>query len=134
MKRNHFAASIAALVLLVTANPFVQAEQASGQGRAIITVLTKHNEVSPVVRPQDVSAKVDGKEAEVTGWAPFKAPNDKLELVLMIDSGARNLGRQFEEIKAFIQILNQGSKVAIGNMEHGPTAMAAPPPHHNNTA
>ena len=134
MKRNHFAASIAALVLLVAANPFVQAEQASGQGRAIITVLTKHNEVSPVVRPQDVSAKVDGKEAEVTGWAPFKAPNDKLELVLMIDSGARNLGRQFEEIKGFIQNLNPGTKVAIGYMENGRTAMAGPLTADHNQA
>jgi hypothetical protein len=134
MKRNHFAASIAAAVLLVTANPFVQGEQASGQGRAIITVLTKHNEVSPVVRPQDVSAKADGKEAEITGWAPFKAPNDKLELVLMIDSGARNLGRQFEEIKSFIQNLNPGTKVAIGYMENGRTAMAGPLSADHNRA
>src|ERR1700679_3518659 len=126
MKRNRFAASIAAAVLLVTVNPFAQGEPASGQGRAIITVLTKHNEVSPVVRPQDVSAKVDGKEAETTGWAPFKAPNDKLELVVMIDAGARNLGRQFEEIKSFIQNLSPDTKVAIGHMQNGHTAMAGP--------
>jgi hypothetical protein len=134
MKRNRFAALIAAAVLLVTVNPFAQGEPASGQGRAIITVLTKHNEVSPVVRAQDVSAKVNGKDAEITGWAPFKAPNDKLELVLMIDSGARNLGRQFDEIRSFVQNLNPGTKIAIGYMENGRTVMAGPLSADHNRA
>lgn len=126
MKQNRFAACMAAAVLLLASNTFAHGQNASGQGRAIITVLTKHNEVAPNVRQQDVSAKVNGKEAEVTGWAPFKAPNDKLELVVMIDAGARNLGRQFEEIKSFIQNLSPDTKVAIGYMQNGHTAMAGP--------
>jgi hypothetical protein len=134
MKRNCFAASMAAVVLLLASNTFAQAQNASGQGRAIITVLTKHNEVAPNVRQQDVSAKVNGKEAEITGWAPFKAPNDKLELVVMIDAGARNLGRQFEEIKSFIQNLSPDTKVAIGYMQNGHTAMAGPLSTDHNRA
>jgi len=134
MKRTRFAACMAVAVLLLTSNLCAGAQNASGQGRAIITVLTKHNEVAPNVKQQDVSAKVNGKEAEVTGWAPFKAPNGKLELIVMIDAGARNLGRQFEEIKSFIQNLSPDTKVAIGYMQNGHTAMAGPLSTDHNRA
>src|ERR1700684_4129552 len=57
---------------------------------------------------------------------PFKGPNDGLELIVLIDAGARNLGRQFDEMKQFVQNLNPDTKVAIGYMQNGYAAMAGP--------
>jgi hypothetical protein len=91
-----------------------------------VTILAKHNEVAPSIAQQDVSAKVNGKDAAITGWVPYKGPNDGMELIVLIDAGAHNLGRQFDEMKQFIQSLNPDTKVAIGYMQNGYAAMAGP--------
>lgn len=114
----------AAGALLVVATAFPQSD--NGSGRAVVTIFAKHNEIAPNIAQQDVSAKVNGKDAAIVGWAPFKGPNDGLELIVLIDAGARNLGRQFDEIKQFIQNLNPDTKVAIGYMQNGNAAMAGP--------
>jgi hypothetical protein len=114
-------------VLMVVAGALLLAAQAfaqnAGQGRAVITVFAKHSEVAPTVSQQDVSVKVNGKDSTVTSWAPFKGADDSLELVVLIDSGARNLGRQFEEMTHFIQGLGPHTKVAVGYMENGRAVM-----------
>jgi hypothetical protein len=115
---------IAVAAMLGVAPAFAQSD--NGSGRAVVTIFAKHNEVAPNVAQQDVSAKVDGKDAAITGWAPFKGPNDGLELIVLIDSGARNLGRQFDEMKQFVQNLNPDTKVAVGYMQNGYAAMAGP--------
>lgn len=124
MRNIRLAALIVALGLISTANAFSQNDKGQGQGRAIVTAMTKHNEVAPNITQQDVSAKINGKDAAITAWAPFKSADDSLELVILIDGGARNLGRQFEEIKAFVQGLGPNAKVAVGYMENGRAAMA----------
>jgi hypothetical protein len=82
--------------------------------------------VAPNVSQKDVGIKVNGKDSSVTGWTQFKGADDALELVVLIDSGARNLGRQFEEIRQFVQTLGPHTKIAVGYMENGRAAMAAP--------
>ena len=111
---------VVAGALLLAAQAFAQN---AGQGRAVITVFAKHSEVAPTVSQQDVSVKVNGKDSTVTSWAPFKGADDSLELVVLIDSGARNLGRQFEEMTHFIQGLGPHTKVAVGYMENGRAVM-----------
>jgi len=100
--------------------------QDTGHGRAVVTVLAKHNEVAPNIAQQDVSARANGKDAAVTGWTPFKGPDDGLELVLLIDSGARNLGRQLDEISHFLQGLAPHTRAAVGYMQFGHVEMAGP--------
>ena len=126
MKRTRLATCIAAGSLLLAIQSFAQDEKAPGQGQAVITILAKHNEVAPTVPPQDVSAKVNGKDSAVTGWQPFKGANDSLELVILIDAGARNIGRQIEEIEHFIQTQSPDTKVAVGYMQNGRAVMAGP--------
>ena len=123
MKKSGWAALTAAGALLFSSPAFAQN---TGQGRAIVTVFAKHSEVAPTVSQQDVSAKVNGKDAAVTGWAPFKGADEGLELVLLIDSGARNLGRQFDEITHFVQGLGPQTKIAIGYMANGRAVLANP--------
>jgi hypothetical protein len=103
-----------------------QALAQGGQGRAVVTILAKHTELVPTVAQQDVSIKVNGKESTVTAWAPFKSADDRMELILLIDGNARNLGRQFDEITHFIQGLGPGTRVAVGYMQNGAAVMASP--------
>jgi len=123
MKRIELAALTAAGLLLMASEAFAQS---TGQGRAVVTVFSKHSEVAPTIGQQDVSAKANGKDATLTGWAQFKGPTDGLELVVLIDSGARNMGREFEEIGHFVESLGPDTKVAIGYMQNGYVAMAGP--------
>jgi len=123
MKRIGLAALMAAGLLPMTAQAFAQS---IGQGRAVVTVFSKHSEVAPTIAQQDVSVKANGKDATVTGWAQFKGPTAGLELVVLIDGGARNMGREFEEIGHFVESLGPDTKVAIGYMQNGYVAMAGP--------
>jgi len=123
MKRTRIAAVLAVVVLAGASH--VNA-QATGQGRAVITVFSKHSELAPNVVQQDVSVKINGKDAEVTGWAPFKGADDALELVVLIDGGARNLGTQLDEISSFIQSLGPHTKVAVGYMQNGRAILTGP--------
>jgi hypothetical protein len=127
MKRIGLAIWMVAGALLMAAPAFAQSDKATGQGRAVVTIFAKHSEVAPNISQQDVSVKVNGKDSTVTGWAPYKGANDGLELVVLIDGGARNLGRQFDEIKDFVKGLGPHTKVAVGYMENGRAALASPP-------
>jgi hypothetical protein len=123
MKGTGFSAVLAVVVFV--AAPYASA-QSTGQGRAVITILSKHSEVSPNVVEQDVSAKVNGKDAVVTAWEPFKGADDALELVVMIDAGARNLGPQLNEITSFIQSQGPHAKTAIAIMRNGHAVLVSP--------
>lgn len=121
MKKTGLAALTVAGTLLLAG---LASAQNTGQGRAVVTVFAKHSEIAPTVSQKDVNIKVNGKDSTVTGWVPFKGPDDALELVVLIDGGARNLGRQFDEITHFVQGLAPNTKVAVGYMENGRAAMA----------
>jgi len=122
MTNSRLAPLLLAASLLTAAPALAQ----DAQGRAIITVLSKHSEVAPTVTQQDVSAKVNGKDASITAWAPFKGADDSLELVVLIDAGARNIGRQMDEMKGFLQSLGPHTRAAVGYMQNGTVALAGP--------
>jgi len=138
MGKQILAIWIAATALLIAAPAFPQsdvpsdkpsspASKASGQGQAVVTILAKHSELPVNVSQQDVTIKVDGKPSMVTSWVPLRGANDKLELVLLIDSSARNLdGSQFDEIKNFLQALTPSAKVAVAYMQNGRAVLAGP--------
>jgi hypothetical protein len=102
--------------------------QGPGQGQAVVTVLPKvDGQVPSSVTQQDLSVKVDGKNAKVTTWAPYQAPNNEIELVLLIDGAARNsLGRQMGDIEQFVRSLPPNVKAGIAYMENGRAAFAGP--------
>jgi hypothetical protein len=123
MKRTCLSAVLAVFVLVTGARLNAQT---IGQGRAVITVLSRHTEMAPNLTQQDVSVRINGKDADVTGWKPFKGADDTLELVISIDGGARNLGSQLDEIKTFIQGQGPHTKIAVGYMQNGVTLLAGP--------
>ena len=59
-------------MLLMAAPEFAQSGDATGQGRAVITIFAKHSEMTPAISPRDLSAKVDGKDAGVRSWTPLR--------------------------------------------------------------
>jgi len=125
MKRQAMIVCIAAMLSAGCA--VAQSGVQSGEGQAVVTVLPRqHSELAPNISMQDLNIKVNGKESSVTGWTPFRAPDDRLELVILIQSPARNLGRQFDELGHFIQGLDPQTKAAIAYMDHGHAAFAAP--------
>jgi len=128
MKNPGKAFWMAAAALLLTATAFPQAAKDAGQGQAVITVLPKHHsELTPRISQQDLALKVNGKQSSVTSWVPLRGADDGLELVLLIDTSARNMnGGQYEEMKAFLQGLSPHTKAVVGYMENGRALLAGP--------
>jgi hypothetical protein len=128
MKKLGVAVALAAGTLLMTAPAFAQNQhrQGQGQGQAIVTVLPAHEgEQAVSVALQEVKIKLNGKQANVTSWTPFRDPDSRLELVLLIDSGAtRSLGEEMGDIRQFIHETPSNTKMAIAYMEDGRAAFA----------
>ncbi len=125
------AALVAAGSLFAT--PFVMAADNNqpgngqmGQGHAVVTVLPG-SEV-PGGIPQDaLHLKVDGKVSNITGWTALHSPASKVQVVILIDDGAReSLGLQMGDITKFIQGLRPDAEVAVAYMENGRAALAGP--------
>jgi len=114
--------------LLLAAPAFSQGDKSLGQGRAVVTILSKQHGESPAsISQKDVSIKVNGKDSTVTGWAPLRGPESRQELVILIDSSSRNsVGSQFSDIEHFINGLPPNTKAAIAYMMNGRAVFVGP--------
>lgn len=123
-------AFLLAAAALFAASPLLLAQnEGQGQGQAIVTVLPKQNGVptAPDVSSQSLQIQVNGKAGQVTNWQALRGPQAGVELVVLIDDGARaSLGREMDEIAHFIQSLPPNVRVSIAYMENGRAALAAP--------
>ena len=120
---------MAMISLLMGMGAAAQEAGSHGTGDAVVTVLPKHegDAVAASVANQDLSVKVNGKNAKVVKWEPYKSPNDRIELVVLIDDSARSsLGTQMDEIASFVKTLPPNVNVAISYMENGRATFAAP--------
>jgi hypothetical protein len=118
-------AGIAAAALLAVP-AFAQSENQT-QGQAVVTVLPDKNAPAPNVSQQNLQVKVNGKEATITNWQPLRGQNDRLEVVLMLDGGARtSLSTQFGDIKNFINSLPPDAKATMAYMEYGAARLVSP--------
>jgi hypothetical protein len=128
MKTRSKSTIMAAAVLLAAA-PFAMAQnEGQGQGNAIVTVLPSGGNVATAGVPQDaVHVQVDGRNASITRWQSTKGISAPVELVLMIDDGARaSLGRETGDIRHFLETLPPNVKVTVAYMEYGRAALAGP--------
>ena len=119
-------ALVAAGSLFAASSALAADNSQHGQGRAVVTIL-KGNEI-PGGIPQDaLHLKVNGKDAGITGWTALRSPASKIEVVVLIDDGARtSLGTQLNDITKFIQGLPPDAKVTLAYMEYGRAALAGP--------
>jgi hypothetical protein len=120
-------AALAAGMLLAVPIAFAaDSNNQEGQGSAVITVL-KGQELPGGISQQALQLKVNGKESSITGWTPLRGPQARVELVVLIDDGARSsLGTQLNDIAKFIGGLPPNAKVAVAYMMNGRAAFTGP--------
>ena len=120
-------AFFAAGLLAIAPLAFAQNE-GQGQGTAIVTVLPKDSHASaPDISEQTIHVEVNGKQSQITNWQPLRGTQSPVELVLLIDSGARtSLGREFDDIRQFIQSLPPNVRISLADMQNGRAVLAGP--------
>ena len=125
MKYSGFFLAAAAVTLLTSPASFAQNQ--TGQGHAVVTLLpAKSAEQSVKVEPQDVTmVKFNGKNAQVAGFVSLR--NRPIELVVLIDSAARaTLGTQMGDFKNFVNEIPPNTKMAFAYMEEGRAVFSGP--------
>lgn len=122
--------ALAAIVLVFAFTPLhaTSKSDGSGQGRAVVTILPpKGTETVASIPMDELHLKLDGKESNVTGWVPLTGAAHRIEMVLLIDDGARtSLGTQMQYIQNFLQKLPADAAVAIAYMENGRALLTGP--------
>jgi hypothetical protein len=128
MKNPGMAICVAVITLLTAAPGFSQSESHQGQGRAVVTVLPRHEGAAPLsITGQQLSINVNGKPAQVTSWKPLQGAENSLELVVLIDGSARaSLGNQLDSIAQFLKALPPNTRAAVAYMAYGRAVFAAP--------
>jgi hypothetical protein len=118
-----FAAGLLALI-----PPAFSQNEGQGQGTAIVTVLPKDSHGSaPTISEQSIHVEVNGKQSQITNWQPLSGARSAVEVVLLIDSGARtSLGSEFGDIRQFIQSLPPNVKFSVAYMQNGRAVLAGP--------
>jgi hypothetical protein len=97
------------------------------QARSVVTILPKQAEGPISAEPKDFKVQVNGKTTEVTNVVPLRGDRAGLELVILIDSGARtSLGRTMDDISKFVQSLPPETLVGIAYMQNGRALFAQP--------
>lgn len=123
---------VCAIAALLVAGSSVYAQKnsdQSGQGDAIVTVLPNHSGEQRVnATQQDIQRiKVNGQDAQVTGFAPLEGANSPIELVFLIDTSARSsLGTQMSYISNFAREMPADTQMAIAYMENGSAVFGGP--------
>jgi hypothetical protein len=119
------AAIAAAAALFAAPAVFAADSNFEGQGRAVVTVVHAQ-ELPGGIAQQALQLKVDGKESTITSWTAL-GPQSKIELVVLIDDGARSsLGTQLSDIAKFIGSVPPNAKVAVAYMINGRAAFTSP--------
>jgi hypothetical protein len=125
MKFSRFftaASLITALPLFAAVAPSAFGQSTDGvRAKTVITVMPKgSDQPSLAVDPQNLKVQVNGKSVRTDNVTPLRGENGGLELVILIDSGARNsLGRQMGELSGFVRSLPPTTEVAVAYMTNG---------------
>jgi len=124
IRKSQTTALLAAGMLLAAPFALAADNSQSAQGQAVVTILPG-SEMPGGIPQNALQVKVDGKQSTVTGWKALHSPDSKLEVVVLIDNGAKaSLGLQLNDVAKFIQGLPPEAKVGIAYMEYGRAALA----------
>jgi hypothetical protein len=126
MQKFQAAALFAATSLLLVSSPFASAQKQEVAGSTVITILPENE--APGGIPQDaLHLKLDGRQSAITGFTPLRDPQSKVEMVVLIDDGARSsLGLQLNDVAKFIQSQRPDTKVAVAYMMNGRAVLSGP--------
>lgn len=125
MRKIAMAVALAAGSILAASPLFAQNQ---GQGRAVVTILpSQKNGSVGQIATQSLKLKVNGKASNVTGFNQLEETNSPVELVLLLDSGARSsLGTQFNDVQKFVGEMPPNTRMAIAYMVNGRAQFASP--------
>jgi hypothetical protein len=128
MKKNARSAAILVVTLVAAASVAFSQNENQGKGQSVVTILPKKSDTgSTDVSQQSVQVTVNGKQSQISAWQPLRGAQAPVELVVLIDDGARaSLGREFDEIRQFVDGLPPNVKVALAYMENGRAALSSP--------
>jgi hypothetical protein len=114
-------------LLAISPLAFSQNEN-EARGQAVVTILPKKSDApASDVSQQTVQIEVNGKQSQVTSWLPLRGTDAGVELILLIDDGARtSLGREFDDIRQFVQSLPPNVKLTFAYMQNGRAALSGP--------
>jgi hypothetical protein len=126
MHKIHAATLFAAASLLAATLTFAAEPKQEVPASTVVTILPE-NEM-PGGIPQDaVHLKLDGKGSTITSLTPLRDPQSKVEMVVLIDGGARtSLGLQMNDVVKFIESQRPDTKVAVAYMMNGRAAFGGP--------
>jgi hypothetical protein len=121
MKKLGLSIALTATAIFAAAPAFAQNNSQAGQGRAVVTVLpSAKNGTVNQIPAQNLKLKVNGKDSTVTNFTPLENANSPVELVLLIDGGARtSLGSEFSELQSFVKEMPPNTRMAIAYMDAG---------------
>ncbi|MFT4111240.1 hypothetical protein [Silvibacterium sp.] len=103
------------------------AQDGAVPSQSIVTVMTKGAESQPTLDAKDFKVQVNGKTAQINSVTPLRGDRAGLEMVVLIDSGARNsMGRNMEDIAKFVQSQPLSTAIAIAYMQNGRAVFATP--------
>src|ERR1700738_5312688 len=124
-----FAAVLSCAILCAAPSAF---SQASSSGTApvttTVTVLGPKFTPAPPIPKEDVSAYSGKERLSVTRWVPAQGPNGALQLAVVIDNDASQLGvaSQLSDIKTFINLQSPNTAVGLFYAMYGTVEVAAP--------
>jgi hypothetical protein len=120
MKTIGLAIALTAGTVLAASPAFAQKNDQQGQGRAVVTILPSQANGNIGQVPQGFKLKVNGRESSVLSFTSLQDSNSPVELVLLIDGGARtSLGTQFSDLETFVKEMPPNTRMAIAYMENG---------------
>ncbi len=120
MKTIGLAIALTAGTVLAASPAFAQKNDQQGQGRAVVTILPSQANGNIGQVPQGFKLKVNGRESPVLNFTSLQDSNSPVELVLLIDGGARtSLGTQFSDLETFVKEMPPNTRMAIAYMENG---------------
>lgn len=93
----------------------------------MVTILPSHPQDAVGQLPtQGPKVKVNGKESTVMNFTPLQEANSPVELVLLIDGGARtSLGSEFSDIETFVKEMPPNTRMAIAYMDSGRAVLSS---------
>jgi len=127
MKKLQAATLFAAASLLTTTFALAADQKQEVPASTVITILPENEMPGGGITQEAVHLKLDGKQSTITGFTPLRDPQSKVEMVVLIDGGARSsLGTQMSDVAKFIAGQRPDTKVAVAYMENGRAAFGGP--------
>jgi len=116
----HFNKLAIAIIFALLAVPLAARAQQEGPitTQTLVNIDSKSNTPPP---QEDISLKVGGKPASLTGWSSAAGVNGSgAAVALLIDDGLReSVGRQIGDLQSFVRNLPPGMFIYIGYMRNG---------------